>query len=370
MIGCGFFWIYQEIRGLKKNQRAYRRVYEVIEAKFDRQLPLLGGMPLPAELRNIPFADAEGIVLSMKQISIPNLLAPYNPSIIENGDHFNLFFRYDILDKDCPRKYYSHIGAVSLNHNLDLLKTPYITIETGSQFSEDPRAVWIGQELFLVFNDLLNEKSATRGIYLARLSPDDLSVKYITELDLRRKSMEKNWTPFAYTPLGGVPTLHFIYDITPLKVLKVADPTGEELPVFYEISGSALNAFQWPKVWGRPRGGTPARKIGDEYLSFFHSSFRDRDGINWYVIAAYTFQSKPPFRTTGISQYPILFQGAYDSPPLNTAHPCCRVLYPAGFVCDEKDGRELFYLACGENDSAIKILTIDKERLLKNMKKF
>jgi predicted GH43/DUF377 family glycosyl hydrolase len=366
----GFWFVRQEIRDLKKEQRAYKRVYTVIDEKFDRTLPLFGGMPIPAELRNIPFADQEGIILDVKKISIPGVKAPYNPSIIEHGDTFRLFFRYDVLDKDCPRPYYSYIGCAELDEGLDLLDDKFVKIDTQSDFAEDPRVVNIGEDLFVVFNDWLDETSYTRGIHIANLNPDDLSTNYVTSLDLRRKPIEKNWMPFAYAKPGKKPNLHFVYDISPLKILNVADPTGHEQPVFYEITGSAINSFQWPEAWGLPRGGTPARRIGDEYLAFFHSSFRDRDGINWYIIAAYTFQGKPPFRATSISQYPILFKGAYDSPPLNTAHPCCRVLYPSGFAFENRNGKELIHLACGENDSAVKILTIDKEQLLKHMKRF
>jgi hypothetical protein len=374
-IVCAFLlsvWVFrQEIKAIKKEQRAYKRVYSVIEEKFERALPLFGGMPLPAELRNIPFADEEGVVLGVKKIFIPGVHAPYNPSIVEQDGKFLLFFRYDILDKDCPRPTYSYIGCSALNPDLTLGPQQFTKIDTKSEFAEDPRALFVGDELFLVFNDWLDESSYTRGMHIANLNPDDLTTNYVTNLDLRRKPIEKNWVPFAYSkPGSSKPDLHFIYNISPLKVLNVADPTGKEQPVFYEIMGSALNSFQWPEVWGNPRGGTPARKVGNEYLAFFHSSFRDRDGINWYIIAACTFEDKPPFRATGISQYPILFKGAYDSPPLNTAHPCCRVLYPSGFVLETKDGKDLIHLVCGENDSAIKILTIDKAKLLKTLKKF
>lgn len=120
---------------------------------------------------------------------------------------------------------------------------------------------------------------------------------------------------------------------------------------------------------GKPRGGSAAKIVGNEYLAFFHSSFCDDDGINWYIMAAYTFEAKPPFRITAVSNYPILFKGIYDSPPLNTANPLARCVFPGTFACETRDGKELIHLPCGENDSAVKIITIDKVALLKSMKK-
>jgi hypothetical protein len=35
---------------------------------------------------------------------------------------------------------------------------------------------------------------------------------------------------------------------------------------------------------------------------------------------------------------------------------------------ENRDGQDLIHLSCGENDSAIKILTFDKEALLKTLK--
>jgi hypothetical protein len=126
----------------------------------------------------------------------------------------------------------------------------------------------------------------------------------------------------------------------------------------------------WPKEWGGPKGGTPARRVGDQYLAFFHSNFNDLNDINWYVMGAYTFEAKPPFRLTGISYYPILFEGMFDSPPMVKANPRLRALYPSGFVVEKlEDGRELIHVSCGENDSTLQIVTIDKDALFKTLKR-
>ena len=86
-------------------------------------------------------------------------------------------------------------------------------------------------------------------------------------------------------------------------------------------------------------------------------------------MGAYTFENHPPFRVTSMSPYPILFSDIYDSVPLNTAEARKRVIFPASFVIEKKDGKEWIHLSCGENDASIKIITLDKEILLKGLKR-
>jgi predicted GH43/DUF377 family glycosyl hydrolase len=86
-------------------------------------------------------------------------------------------------------------------------------------------------------------------------------------------------------------------------------------------------------------------------------------------MGAYTFEAKPPFRITAVSTAPILFDGIYDTPALNTASPDKYVIFPCGFAIEKKEGKTLIHLGCGENDSAIKIVTMDKDELVKSLHK-
>ena len=115
----------------------------------------------------------------------------------------------------------------------------------------------------------------------------------------------------------------------------------------------------------------------NKFLVFFHSNIsaisfkrgvQNKQGFN-YVMGAYTFQAKPPFRITAISHYPILFDGIYNSPHMNTAESKKRIIFPSGFAFEKQDGRDLIHVSCGENDSAIKIVTLDQKTLLKSLKK-
>lgn len=372
-----FISVKREFVYLKKDHRALKRVYSVIDSKFGSVASLMGGMPIPPELRNIPLAENEGVILDVKNISLRNITAPYNPALIESADHFLLFFRYDVFDHKCPEPFFSNIGCAELDKEFKQTAKEVVRIDTKSGFSEDPRIVQVGDEFFLLFNDkdpekgkpLSPENSKPRTMHLASLNLQDLSVDYVTNLDIKRKPVEKNWVPFEYAEPGQQAALYVEYERMPHEIFKVLDPKVNKIEQVVQPELNAFSQYHWPKIWGKPRGGTTARKVGDEYLAFFHSSFRDTEEISWYVMGAYTFEAKPPFRITSISHYPILFKGIYDSPPLNTADPCLRCIFPAGFALETRDGRELIHVACGENDSAVKVITLDKLALLKSMKR-
>lgn len=82
---------------------------------------------------------------------------------------------------------------------------------------------------------------------------------------------------------------------------------------------------------------------------------------------AYTFERNAPHKITAITPYPIVFPGIYDSKLINTADASKRVIYPAGIAIEKKGKNHLLHVSCGENDCAVKVVTIDYNRLRKNM---
>jgi predicted GH43/DUF377 family glycosyl hydrolase len=111
--------------------------------------------------------------------------------------------------------------------------------------------------------------------------------------------------------------------------------------------------------------------VGGEYLGFFHSCFMDqKSNLLWYVMGAYTFEDQAPFRITGISPYPILFKDIYQTPIIHTGCIEKRVIFPSGYILEKQGDKELIHLACGENDCSVKIVTIDKDKLIQGMERF
>jgi predicted GH43/DUF377 family glycosyl hydrolase len=324
---------------------------------------------LCSSLKKIPTAEKMGIVKAVRRIQLKEIKTPYNASIVKEGDGFLLFFRYDILEKiphqhDATR-YSSNIAVARLNREFNQV-APIKKIDTGSSLSQDPRVIRLGNALFLSYNDVAKNVLHCRQMRLARIDTSDFSLGEVLDLDLNLKPVEKNWVPFAFQDQEGQEKLYFGYNFNPHKILSMEDITKNELDHLVFPSAIAYQHIPWIDTWGEIRGGTPALLVDGQYLAFFHSSFKE-DKKKWYVMGAYTFEKDPPFRITAVSEFPMIFQGIYDTPAENTSSTKLRCIYPAGFVMSHERAQEEIYLSCGENDCSVKILTLDKKKLLDSL---
>jgi predicted GH43/DUF377 family glycosyl hydrolase len=308
---------------------------------------------LPKELREVPFADDLGLIINVKKVNISAFPFAYNASMISFGDYYKLFFRYDT---PVLPPYNSGIGVVSLDGNFDPIETEIATLSTNNNHSEDPRAFWYDEKIFISYSAFSKEVLGKISIHLARLDLRSIDVDEISNLDIGLQKVEKNWTPFIDND-----ALMFLYYIYPHKVLAVKEKEGK---LCIELSNEELiekRSCCWNKCYGPIRGGTPAILISeDEYLSFFHSFFRDETGFIWYVMGAYTFDAKPPYKMLRVSNQPILFHSIYDS---WTYHRDKYSIFPSGLVIEG----DRVLVSCGENDCAIKILSFDKQKLLDSL---
>ncbi|MCY3975091.1 MAG: hypothetical protein OXF02_06095 [Simkaniaceae bacterium] len=326
-------------------------------------------MMLPLKLWNVPFGEETGTVLDVKTVRLRGVPAPYNSSLIDDGENFLLFFRHDELLGNSAHSLRSRIGVAELDANFDQTEKPVEWVDLSSDRNEDPRIFRAGRALHLLYNssESPDEKTGLRHMRIARLDEGYVRVDGEAPCRFDGQKTEKNWTPFVVTRPSGE-EIHIKYYLFPNQNLKITDPlTGSMEKTSFERGSPRPFSPGWG--WGILRGGTPALKVDDKrYLAFFHSRFRCADDSVWYVMGAYTFEVDPPYRITGISHYPILFKGIYSSPPLNTAPTHLRNMFPAGFVLGKKGGREVIWLSVGENDAATKILTLDKEKVLAGLK--
>jgi hypothetical protein len=331
-----------------------------------------GNTRAPLRLAEVPFAEELQVVKSVKQVQIRNMIAPLNPTLLRspNGG-YDLFFRYDVPSaKAINGPFFCRIGAVHLDEHFEQGEKEFQRLNLGSEYAEDPRAFFFQGKPYLFFNQLDLNQPRCRTMSLACLDPETLTVRYKTDLDLNLQWIEKNWPPFEVTDEEGKSSLYFEYQITPRKLYAIEDPNTSHFQDIRLPKDIAYTHLPWVGKWGTIRGGTPPLKIGDEYLSFFHSSFKELNGMYWYVMGAYTFNAKYPFKITRMSAAPILYRGIYETPIIHTADPSKRVCFPSGFVIEKREDGDLIYLACGDNDCAINIVTIDKEKLLKSMVPF
>lgn len=363
-------WLYHQIRKLESKQKVIRRSLKLLGYGTLFSTERLGNAIVPARLAGIPFGEDEDIVLAVKNVSVRNVTAPYNPCLIESSSGYDLFFRYDVINhKLLHANFSSRIGVVPLNHRFEQQDREFTRIHLGSEYTDDPRVLVIEDRLYLFYNQLDEKFPKCRFMCAADLDKNTYTVNYKTTLDMNLHCVEKNWSPFAYVGNDQKSRLFLEYRINPRKLLELPNPQINELNNIHVPAESAFLSIPWTSKWGEISGGTPAKKIGDEYLGFFHSWFTDENKLVWYVMGAYTFNAAPPFNLTGISKYPILFKEIYETPFINTASIEKRVIFPSGFVLENQNGRELIHLACGENDCGVKIVTIDKESLLKSIQR-
>ena len=149
------------LRGLKKSiKKAQHKTILILQSQ-EKLLHALNlsvkkitsDNALPPLLTDVPFADKMGIVLSIKQIAIPNIRAPYNASIGFSKNGYVLFFRYD-TPSEKQLTLFSHIGCIHLSSDFEPIQDSFIKIDTKSAHSEDARFFEHLGHPFLVFNDL------------------------------------------------------------------------------------------------------------------------------------------------------------------------------------------------------------------------
>lgn len=364
-------WFHHRVRKLESKQKVMRHLVKMLEYGAPSSSQRLGNVPIPTRLTGVPFAEDAGIVLAVKELHIRDVTAPYNPGLIQSNSGYDLFFRYDVIN---PKLEYapfsSRIGVIPLNQRFEQEEREFTRINLQTEYADDPRVLMVDGHLHLFYNRLDESCPKCRFMCVSHLDKNTYSVNHNTILDMNLHWVEKNWSPFEYVGEDQKSHLFLEYRINPRKLLELPNSQINELINVPMPAKAAYLSIPWSGKWGEISGGTPAQNIGDEYLGFFHSWFTDENRLVWYVMGAYTFSATPPFNLTGISKYPIFFKGIYETPLINTASIDKRVIFPSGFVLEKQAERELIHLACGENDCSVKIVTIDKEQLLKSMLHF
>ncbi len=355
------------VRRLKTKQKAMYRSFKQMRYISSSSSSILGNASIPQKLNNLLYGEDLGIVVEVKPVNIRNVTS-YNPSLIRTKSGYDLFFRYDVISsKSITGPFFPRIGVAHLNDQFEQDKQEFTKIDVKTEYAEDPRIIEVGDELYLFYNDLDQQCFRGRIMSVANLDKDTYQANYTTALEMNLQYIEKNWSPFEYIDDDQKARFFIEYRIHPRKLFELPNPQVNDLKNITLSRYDSFVSLPWPMKWGEIRGGTPARKVGDEYLAFFHSCFTDEKGLVWFNMGAYTFEGRPPFRLTGISAHPILFNGIYNTPLTHTAPYEKRVIYPSGFVVEKQDERELVHVACGENDCAIKIITMDLNKLKESL---
>lgn len=322
---------------------------------------------------------AQSFVLEVKKIEIPEHPYAFNSSIVYWRGSLLLSFRdlppsEDSFSCSIQSSSHSRIGLVFLNDDFSidgeaqLLELPTSFFFQGEVQcrAEDARLINIDERLFIVYSDNPHENVNEGGfrMYIGELNYDGQSFYLLSleslahfpgESPYRR---EKNWVPFDYHG-----NLLLAYSIQPHRILRpYLDGSG-----VCEMWASSSSDTSWN--WGELRGGTPALRVGHEYLAFFHSSIEtatdhsNGEIVLHYFIGAYTFQKDPPFTLTRISPEPIIGRNFYHGKIYQYYWKPVRVVFPCGFVFNDK----YIWMAYGRQDHEIWIAKIDRVELLSSL---
>lgn len=324
------------------------------------------------ELFHLPQADEQGIVRNSKVLTIKGPKFPFNASIVTNkkGGYW-LFFREDLQGRTLDFPSGARIGIVPLNNRFEqtgeAIFPPYPTL---GRCVEDPRAFWISDELYTLY--YVYPRPNPVCPCLIKVDPTTLQPIHIQFLK-NESCPEKNWVPLI-KPIAS-DTLICVRTLYPQDLVRI-NMRSKNIQFVGPKEGLKMSA---PKTWkwGSLSGGTHAELIDGQFLSFFHSWFLAKNGKRIYVMGACTFDATYPHQLRAISPCPILFKNLYTARAQNKigdifsrkwASHIEKVIFPCGFVTKKKaSGQTLIHLSCGENDNSIRIITLDKDKLLQSL---
>ena len=319
----------------------------------------------------------QSFVLETNKIEIPGHPHAFNPSIIRWRGSLLLSFRElffsEAFSFPIQSSGLSHMGLVFLNDDFSLDgEAQMINIPSGifpyavQGRSEDARLINIDERLYIVYSDNPNEILTEDGfrMFVGELDYNDdgfflrsleALMHFPGESPSRR---EKNWVPFNYRR-----NLLLAYSIQPHLILRPFLDGSEEC----NMCAFSSQEISWK--WGELRGGTPALRIGNEYLSFFHSSIEiatvhsNGQVVPHYFIGAYTFQKDPPFALTQMSPEPIIGENFYHGQTYPYYWKPVQVVFPCGFVFDDRH----IWMVYGRQDHEIWIAKIDRAGLFSSL---
>lgn len=311
----------------------------------------------------------QSFVLELKRIKIESHPHAFNPSIVRwKGSLLMSFWIVREPDLDVfASGGDSEVGLVWLDDGFNPIGDAYVLdFCSPTSRAQDLRLLNVGETLYMVYNDNQEEVVTEGGfrMWTAKLEfdADGFHIFHQQPLDYfdgacptRR---EKNWVPFDYQG-----DLMLAYSLSPHLIFQPFDETA-----CCQTVGITQSSIRWR--WGELRGGTPAVRIDDQYLAFFHSCItfpslesNDKNALH-YFMGAYTFSKDPPFAITQCSTKPIIAKGFYSGMSYDYYwKPVCAI-FPCGILVED----EFIWVSYGRQDHELWIAKIDRKELLESLK--
>lgn len=230
---------------------------------------------------------------------------------------------------------------------------------TGDEHHEDCRLFMFGGEPHISYTEMRGYRPGvdyTCVMKYARLSLDKRG-RWHVEQEFQPVyglnngfAKEKNWVFFEHAG-----KLMCIYSTQPTHV--VLEVNGSEVRRETHVTCGPV----WH--WGTIRGGTPPVLIGDKWLSVFHSRVDTEIAPHYvrYYAGAYTFENKPPFTVTQVSEMPLMSGSEEDGHQVDPRYvegwkPY--VVFPCGLVPDA----DRWLISLGINDWQCAVARVSMEQ--------
>lgn len=216
----------------------------------------------------------------------------------------------------------------------------------------DPRLIWIGEELLMVYSSYDTgsyKNECIRGAVVAKLgvvSPNVKPVVSFQKPEPFRISMpgdvrQKNWTPFLLHN-----TIFLTASVKPHLIYELRGPGRFAQP---------CSESEWNSPWFSTeffRGNTNPIQLDDgNFLGTFHTVQKDGK-MHYYDNGLYVFEAKPPFKVVRCAIRTFLPAEAAVEPHFRKAGQI-KVCFPVSMV---RRGPEEVLISYGDNDSSVKIL--------------
>lgn len=275
----------------------------------------------------------------------------FNCSLVDWNDKLLLFTRralHKTPNHSDRRIFQSDVGIFEVNESdishPKMVGFPKPVKSVRDEQWEDPRVIVFDGKLHISLANWIHNQPMNIKQILTVLSDDMKTFQTIAEPKYQgteqypeqMSNSEKNWLWFNH---NGV--LHCVYFSNPLVVFTW---NKKRIETVYRS-----NRVEFPWKFGNPRGGTPPVKVGDEYITFFHSHLKWGERRRYHM-GAMAFTDKAPFKITRITVKPLLSGSEHDHRAFG-GPPC---IFPCGAV--KRDGYWLVSFGVNdENSGWIKI---------------
>lgn len=281
----------------------------------------------------------------------------FNPGLVrdDGGRLWLLARRWDRI-KNTYRNWLvgwnSSLIACQLDNDLNVISQKKLDIrkrQRGEQH-EDPRVVWHNGAFWVSYCSWAHGAKYSAKQEFSKFDANwnfqgNAHINYGNN-PIHSAGHEKNWIFFNHDNAW-----HMVYNFSPHIVVRIG------------ANGQAAQEFKtdtnpmW--AYGEIRGGTPPVRVGDEYISFFHSSMYWKGRQKRYYMGSYKFEAKPPFKVTHVTPKPLL-AGSDQDTRINGGPPC---IFSCGSAFENKEWLVTF----GVNDEACGWVRIPHRNLEKRM---